>query len=90
MRCYKFCVKRALRLVILLGVLALLAPAAASAYPWPIRPFYEQHAVRGYFNDPRLSGPEQGFHFGVEVAGNPAFVNNPLPFLLGKVDQFVK
>jgi hypothetical protein len=76
MRWYKFGVKRALRLVILLGVLALLAPAAASAYPWPIRPFYEQHAVRGYFNDPRLSGPEQGFHFGVDISaadGTPVY-----------------
>ncbi len=76
MRCYKFGVKRTLRLAILLGVLALLAPAAASAYPWPIRPFYEQHAVRGYFNDPRLSGPEQGFHFGVDISapdGTPVY-----------------
>jgi hypothetical protein len=76
MRCTNSGVKRALRLAILLGVLALLAPAAASAYPWPIRPFYEQHAVRGYFNDPRLSGPEQGFHFGVDVSapdGTPVY-----------------
>ena len=68
--------KRALRLAILLGVLALLAPAAASAYPWPIRPFYDQHAVRGYFNDPRQSGPEQGFHFGVDISapdGTPVY-----------------
>ena len=76
MRCYKFGVKRALRLAILLGVLALLAPAAASAYPWPIRPFYDQHAIRGYFNDPRQSGPEQGFHFGVDIPardGTPVY-----------------
>jgi hypothetical protein len=67
MRWYEFGVKRALRLVISLGVLGLLAPAAASGYSWPIRPFYEQHPIRGYFNDPRLSGPEQGFHFGVDI-----------------------
>ena len=76
MRCYKFGVKRALRLAIPLGVLALLAPAAASAYPWPIRPFYDQHAIRGYFNDPRQSGPEQGFHFGVDIPvpdGTPVY-----------------
>ena len=42
--------------MIFLGALALLAPAPASAYPWPIKPFYQQHAIRGYFNDPRMSG----------------------------------
>ena len=67
MHWYKSRVRLALRLAILLGVLALLVPAAASAYSWPIRPFLEQHAIRGYFNDPRLSGPEQGFHFGVDI-----------------------
>jgi hypothetical protein len=76
MRCYKSHVRLALRLAIVLGVVALLAPAAASAYSWPIRPFYEQHAIRGYFNDPRLSGPEQGFHFGVDISapdGTPVY-----------------
>jgi hypothetical protein len=76
MRCYNSGVKRALRLVILVGVLALVTPAAASAYPWPIKPFYQQHAIRGYFNDPRLSGPELGFHFGVDIPapdGTPVF-----------------
>jgi hypothetical protein len=47
--------------------MGLLAPAAASAYSWPVRPFYQQHAIRGYFNDPRLSGGELGFHFGVDI-----------------------
>ena len=76
MRCYKSGVKRALRLVALFGVVALLAPASASAYPWPIKPFYQQHPVRGYFSDPRLSGPEQGFHFGVDISapdGTPVY-----------------
>ncbi len=45
----------------------MLAPAAASSYSWPLRPFFQQHAIRGYFNDPRLSGPETGFHFGVDI-----------------------
>ena len=56
--------------------MALLAPAAASAYPWPLRPFYQQHAIRGYFNDPRLSGDETGFHFGVDISapdGTPVY-----------------
>ena len=56
-----------LRFVVGLAALALLVPAAASAYSWPIRPFFQQHPVRGYFNDPRLAGPEQGFHFGVDI-----------------------
>ena len=76
MRCYKFRMKRVLRLLIPLGVLALVAPATASAYPWPIKPFYQQHAIRGYFNDPRQSGPEQGFHFGVDISapdGTPVY-----------------
>ena len=54
----------------------LLAPAAVSAYSWPLRPFYEQHAIRGYFNDPRLSGDETGFHFGVDISspdGTPVY-----------------
>jgi murein DD-endopeptidase MepM/ murein hydrolase activator NlpD len=66
MQCYKFAVRR-LRLMLALAALALLAPAAAAAYSWPIQPFYQQHAIRGYFNDPRLAGPEQGFHFGVDI-----------------------
>lgn len=55
-----------------LACLALLGPAAASAYSWPVRPFYQAHAIRGYFNDPRLSGPETGFHFGVDIVADDA------------------
>jgi Peptidase family M23 len=61
-------VRGPLRLLIALSALALLVPAAASAYGWPIKPFYQQHLVRGYFNDPRLSGDESGFHFGVDIS----------------------
>ena len=50
--------------------MALLAPAAASAYSWPVRPFYQQHAIRGYFNDPRLSDGEMSFHFGVDIVAD--------------------
>jgi murein DD-endopeptidase MepM/ murein hydrolase activator NlpD len=59
-----------------LAALALLAPAAGAAYSWPLRPFYQQHAIRGYFNDPRLSGEETGFHFGVDISaddGTPVY-----------------
>lgn len=76
MRCYNFRVSRALRSLLGLAALALLVPAAASAYSWPLRPFYQQHAIRGYFNDPRLSGPETGFHFGVDISaedGTPVY-----------------
>ena len=69
-----------LRLLLALSVFALLVPAAASAYGWPIRPFYQQHAIRGYFNDPRLSGDEEGFHFGVDIwapDGTPVYAIEP-------------
>ena len=71
---------RALGTLLVLGALALLVPAAASAYGWPIKPFYQQHAIRGYFNDPRLSGPETGFHFGVDISapdGTPVYAIEP-------------
>jgi hypothetical protein len=60
---------------------ALLAPAAASAYGWPVAPFDEQHAIRGAFDDPRIgAGPaglaEHSFHFGVDISapdGTPVY-----------------
>jgi murein DD-endopeptidase MepM/ murein hydrolase activator NlpD len=73
-------VRGPLRLLIALSALALLVPAAASAYGWPIKPFYQQHLVRGYFNDPRLSGDESGFHFGVDISapdGTPVYAIDP-------------
>jgi len=69
-------VRGPLRLLFAFSLLALLVPAAASAYGWPIKPFYQQHAIRGYFNDPRLSGEEFGFHFGVDISapdGTPVY-----------------
>src|SRR5438552_17844534 len=76
MRWYNSRVSRVLRSLLALAALALLVPAAASAYSWPIRPFYQPHAVRGYFADPRLSGSERGFHFGVDISapdGTPVY-----------------
>lgn len=67
MHWYNSRVRRAQRYLFGLAVVALLVPAAASAYSWPLRPFYQQHAVRGYFADPRLSGTESNFHFGVDI-----------------------
>jgi hypothetical protein len=85
-------VKRA----ILIGVgLSLAAAAAAgtlagaaSAYPWPFKPFDRQHPIRGFFGDPRtvylngvLSGGFDGpgffsFHQGVDISapdGTPIY-----------------
>jgi hypothetical protein len=45
--------------------------AAASAYGWPLKPFHQQHAVRGFFGDPRIDWEiphvqrAYRFHFGV-------------------------
>ena len=55
------------------GVAALLAPALASAYGWPLKPFDQQHAIRGAFDDPRSGlGPDgtlkHSFHFGVDIS----------------------
>ena len=47
------------------GVAGLSAPALAHAYGWPVKPFDQQHAIRGAFDDPRLFG---SFHFGVDIS----------------------
>lgn len=59
---------------------ALVASAAASAYPWPVKPFDRQHPIRAYFGDPRtrfwntmltdgLRGPGIfQFHNGIDIA----------------------
>jgi hypothetical protein len=46
-------------------------------YSWPVQPFDNQHAVRGFFCDPRI-GDQGGksFHFGVDVSaqdGTPVY-----------------
>jgi len=64
---------------------ALLAPAGAFAYPWPVAPFNVQHAIRGAFDDPRIGeGPaglaERSFHFGVDISapdGTPVYAVAP-------------
>jgi Peptidase family M23 len=75
-----------LLLSVLLAALAL--PAGAAAYPWPIKPFDQQHPVRGFFGDPRtvftadvsengIEGPGSfTFHQGVDIAapdGTPVY-----------------
>ena len=73
-----------------LTVVALAAtlPAAAAAYSWPIKPFFEPHPIRGDFGDPRtvfidtadtdgLTGPGSfTFHNGVDITapfGTPVY-----------------
>ena len=58
---------------------ATAAPATAS-YGWPVKPFHQQHPVRGFFGDPRI-GLDHGvihrtLHFGIDVAapnGTPVY-----------------
>jgi hypothetical protein len=45
-------------------------------YPWPLKPFDRPHPVRGYFNDPRISGNSRAFHFGIDISapnGTPVY-----------------
>jgi murein DD-endopeptidase MepM/ murein hydrolase activator NlpD len=85
------------RLLVVLPALAaaLVVTASASAYPWPIKPFHQQHPIRANFGDPRtrfwntmltdgLQGPGLfQFHNGVDIAapeGTPVY-----PILSGTV-----
>src|SRR5215475_4368281 len=79
-----------LRLLVVLSALgaALAASATASAYPWPIKPFHQQHPIRANFGDPRtrfwntiltdgLQGPGLfQSHNGIDIAapeGTPVY-----------------
>jgi hypothetical protein len=61
------------------AALATAAPATAG-YGWPVKPFHQQHPVRGFFGDPRI-GIDGGvvkhtLHFGIDVAapnGTPVY-----------------
>jgi murein DD-endopeptidase MepM/ murein hydrolase activator NlpD len=64
----------------LVSACALAAPAVASGYPWPLKPFNRPHPVRANFGDPRtifdlslftngLQGPgDFQFHNGIDIA----------------------
>jgi len=70
---------RLLVISIFAGV-SLFAAPLASAYPWPIKPFNQQHPIRGNFGDPRtifakdllangLAGPGTfRFHNGIDIS----------------------
>jgi len=40
-------------LLVVLSLFALQPVGAATAYPWPIKPFHKQHPIRANFGDPR-------------------------------------
>jgi murein DD-endopeptidase MepM/ murein hydrolase activator NlpD len=64
------------------ATVALALPALASAgYGWPIKPFGQEHPVRGQLNDPRLGeadllGQKSSFHNGIDIPtpdGTPVY-----------------
>jgi len=71
-------------LLALLLLAALVHPGVAHAYGWPIKPFDRPHAIRGYFDDPRVDygaiEDSRSFHFGVDISapdGTPVYAVEP-------------
>jgi hypothetical protein len=66
-----------MRVLLVLVVALAAAPGAAATYGWPLKPFDRQHAVRGFFDDPRQEGTgAASFHFGIDVSardGTPVY-----------------
>lgn len=65
---------RILTAILVATGVALVLPALASAsYGWPIKPFGQEHPVRGQLNDPRMNGLDfyssssHTFHFGIDI-----------------------
>ena len=53
---------------LVVAALGFHAQLAAAEYGWPVRPFHEQHPIRGNFGDPRIAKWVESFHFGVDVS----------------------
>jgi peptidase M23-like protein len=71
--------KRLISTLAALVALAAASPSQALAYGWPVKPFDQQHPVRGFFGDPRIAGHTEQFHFGVDVSapnGTPVYATN--------------
>jgi hypothetical protein len=65
-----------LRLLILVVCGAsLFASAGAYAYPWPVKPFHQQHPIRGNFGDPRTVFTDSLFTNGADGPGTFQFHN---------------
>ena len=61
----------ALLVATLIALLFASAAPAHASYGWPVKPFHRQHAVRGYFGDPRIAGNDEAggtFHFGIDIS----------------------
>jgi murein DD-endopeptidase MepM/ murein hydrolase activator NlpD len=89
------------RLILPIVLAALAFPAAAAAYPWPVKPFDRQHPVRGSFGDPRMvfkvpptqrdlitGGGAFSFHFGVDISALDG--TTVYPVVSGTVSQVTK
>jgi hypothetical protein len=62
--------RRALVAALAAAALGSALPDRAAAYGWPVKPFHQQHPVRGFFGDPRITdhGTSRNFHFGVDIS----------------------
>ncbi len=66
------------------SLIALVLPGVAHAYGWPVKPFNRPHAIRGYFDDPRVdyapAEDSRSFHFGIDISapdGTPVYAVAP-------------